>query len=99
MNLLKSLHFNESKPATAVIYKSEKINYLAVGLLKEQMLKKHQTSIPTLLTVIKGKLEFTIGNNMIVLNEFDTYHIPVLTEHEVKGTEDQNLFTLIQEKA
>ncbi|WP_222931416.1 hypothetical protein, partial [Xanthovirga aplysinae] len=86
------------RPAILPIRKSEKINLIAIGLLKDQILKKHKAAIPTLLTVLKGSIEFRIENDKIRLLQFDTYQIPVNIEHEVEGKEERNVFTLTQEK-
>ena len=98
MNIFKNIEFTSEKPAVLAVRKTDKINLIAVGLLKNQLLKKHKASIPSLLTVLKGSFEFRIENDKIKLNQFDTYQIPVNIEHEVEGLDNKNIFTLIQEK-
>lgn len=98
MNILENLNFNQDKPATKSIHKSSQTNYLAIGLLKNQILKKHKASVPTVLTVLKGSIHFIINNEAILLNQFDTYEIPVSIEHEVIGLDKMNVFTLMQER-
>jgi quercetin dioxygenase-like cupin family protein len=98
MNILKNLNFSDTKPTTFLIHKSDQVHYLAVGLLENQLLKKHMAKLPTTLTVLKGRIQFFIQGEVILLKEFDTYQIPVSVSHEVKGMEHENVFTLIQEK-
>ena len=98
MNILKDLQFNSDKPAVLPLRKTEKINVIAVELLETQIQKKHKTSIPSLLTVLKGSFMFSKEEETIELKPFDTYQIPVDTIHEVHGLEKQNIFTLTQEK-
>lgn len=81
-----------------MIKRSEKINVIAVGLLKDQLLQKHKTLLPTFLTVVKGEIEFHINNEKLELNTLDTFQIPVDVLHEVLGLDEKNIFTLTQEK-
>ena len=98
MNIAEALNFNTEKPTTYSVLKTEKLNVIAVGLVKNQILRKHKTLIPTFLTVLKGSISFHINNEVKTLNQFDTYQIPVNTEHEVGGIAEENIFTLTQEK-
>ncbi|MFC5624869.1 hypothetical protein [Algoriphagus winogradskyi] len=98
MNIYENLAFGHERPSVCPIQRTEKTNYFAIGLLHDQILKKHTANSPSLLTVLKGELEFFINGKVIQLKEFDTYDIPVLVEHEVKGIRDKNIFTIVQEK-
>lgn len=98
MNILENLAFSQERPSVCPIQRTDKTNYFAIGLLQDQILKKHTANSPSMLTVLKGELEFFINGNSIHLKEFDTYDIPVLVEHEVKGLKDKNIFTIVQEK-
>ncbi len=98
MNIFEDISFNEDKPSVISISKTDRLNYLAVGLAKGQVLQKHKTLNPTVLAVLRGEIEFSIDNKEILLTEGDTYKIPVLIEHEVLGLDEENIFTLIQEK-
>ncbi len=98
MNILKTIAFKPEKPTVLSIRKTETINLFAVGLLRNQLLKKHKASIPSLLTVLTGSFEFRIDGEKILLKQFDTFQIPVDVEHEVEGLDDQNVFSLLQEK-
>ncbi|MBK8554395.1 MAG: hypothetical protein IPL65_00860 [Lewinellaceae bacterium] len=97
MNIATALQYNPEKPAILPIHKSDKINLFAVGLLKGQQLPKHTTRTPTLLTVLRGSIQFSIQGENLTLNTLDTYSIPVDTEHDVTGLDDC-IFTLLQEK-
>jgi len=98
MNVLETINFTADKPAILAVRKTNNINVIAVGLLQNQLLKKHKTSIPTMLLVLKGNVEFTIEGEVIALKQYDTYQIPVNIEHEVKGLAGENCFLLTQEK-
>jgi len=98
MNIENSLEFHLDRPSTLSIHKTEKLNYIGVGLLKDQLLRKHKTLIPTTLTVIEGSISFSIDDSIHILKQMDVYQIPVDVEHEVSGLEERNIFTLIQER-
>ena len=98
MNILENLAFSQERPSVCPIQRTDKTNYFAIGLLEGQILKKHTTNTASLLTVLTGELEFFINGESIYLKEFDTYDIPVLVVHEVKGLKDKNVFTIVQEK-
>ncbi|SFA99086.1 cupin domain-containing protein [Algoriphagus aquimarinus] len=98
MNILENLAFGNERPSVCPIQRTDKINYFAIGLLHNQILKKHTANVPSLLTVLKGELEFFINGETLHLKEFDTYDIPVMIEHEVKGVKEKNIFTIVQEK-
>jgi quercetin dioxygenase-like cupin family protein len=97
MNIREQLSFNPEKPTVFPILKTEKIRVLAVGVIENQKLSKHNTPVPTLLTMITGKIEFTINGETKVFNSLDTYEIPVKIDHEVRGLEAENIFTLTQQ--
>lgn len=98
MNISENMSFHNDRPSVCPIKRTEKINYFAIGLIQDQILKKHTANVPSLLTVIKGEVEFFINGGTIILSEFDTYEIPVMVEHEVKGVKTKNIFTIVQEK-
>ena len=98
MNILDQMHFHNDRPSVCAIKKTDRINYFAIGLIHDQILKKHTANVPSLLTVIKGEVEFFINGKTLHLKEFDIYDIPVMVEHEVKGVKTRNIFTIVQEK-
>ncbi|MDR7132134.1 quercetin dioxygenase-like cupin family protein [Algoriphagus sp. 4150] len=98
MNILENLSFHNDRPSVCPIQRTDKTNYFAIGLIHNQILKKHTANNPSLLTVLQGELVFLIDGETLHLKEFDTYDIPVMVEHEVKGVKERNIFTILQEK-
>lgn len=98
MNITETISFDPDKPAILSIRKTGTVNLFAVGLLKSQVLKKHKAVIPSLLTVLKGAIAFRMKDETISLKQYDTYDIPVNVEHEVAGVDEENIFTVLQEK-
>lgn len=97
MNIENEILLNPENPAVLVIRKTDKIKYFSVGLQKDQMLKKHKTQVPTILTVMKGEVEFLWNGKSIKLRPMDVFDIPVDEFHEVRGLEKENIFSLVQE--
>jgi quercetin dioxygenase-like cupin family protein len=97
MDILNSIEFSPGKPTVLQIKKTETIRMFCVALGKDQLLQKHQAKVPSLLIVLKGYIQFRIGDEAITLREFDTYQIPVQTDHEVVGLGDENVFLITQE--
>lgn len=98
MNIAEELQFDLTAPATRMVRRTDKMNIIAVGLLRDQLLQKHKTLLPTMLTVIEGSIEFHINGEKFELTRFDTLEIPVNVEHEVLGLDHENIFILTQEK-
>ncbi len=97
MNLIKEAKFETDKANPIIIKKSEKSQQLAVALGKGAVLKKHKTSVPATLFVVKGEITFNMENKDQILNEGDVFEIPVDIVHEVIGNQDENLFVVIKE--
>ncbi|KPM46911.1 hypothetical protein [Jiulongibacter sediminis] len=98
MKNLNEIQFDSEKPSVNIIEKTDKSNYLAIGLLNKQVLTKHKTSFKTILTVLKGKILFKIGLKKIELKSLQVFEIPINEEHEVIGLDSENIFILFQEK-
>ena len=48
MNILENLAFGNERPSVCPIQRTDKINYFAIGLLHNQILKKHTANVPSL---------------------------------------------------
>ena len=96
-NIYNNVVFSKEKPSTFVVKKTDKIQQIAVALAEGTLLKKHITSVPTQLVVVKGSIVFKINNEDYTFIEGDTYDIPVNVEHEVVGKSAENLFILTKE--
>jgi phage shock protein E len=97
MNIQESIEFNSAKPTVLIVKKTETIKMFCVALCKDQILHKHQAKVPSFLIVLKGQICFSIEEEEIVMNELQTYQIPLHTDHEVKGIGEENIFLITQE--
>ncbi len=98
MNIAKEIKFDIEKPFVLSVRKTETVNIFAVGLLKDQVLAKHKTQLPALLIVLQGAILFRINSAEIRLSTLDTYQIPIDTEHDVTGMDEENIFIITKEK-
>ena len=92
VNLADKLTFKTDKPTTYFVKDGKNVRQVAIALGEGGVLKKHTTSIPATLIMVKGTVRFLINGEEIVLKDLDTYQIPVDVEHEVIGVEKENVF-------
>ena len=97
MEILKSIEFNPDKPTVLQVKKSDTVKMFCVALCKNQLLRKHQAKVPSLLIVLKGCVDFLINGEVVTLRELETFQIPVNVDHEVSGRFDENLILVTQE--
>ncbi len=98
MNIAKEINFNNEKPSILSLQKTGTVNIFAVGLVKDQILAKHKTQWPTLLIVLQGSVLFRINSEKMIFSTFDTYQIPMDTEHDVMGLGVENIFLITKAK-
>ncbi|WP_423146019.1 hypothetical protein [Rubrolithibacter danxiaensis] len=97
MNIIDNIKFQEDKPAVLQIKNSDKQQIIAIGLKKNQVLKKHVSATPALIVVLKGKILFEMEGNATELTEMETFDIPPTVPHEVSGIEE-SVFLLVKDK-
>lgn len=98
MHILDELQFSDEKPAVLQVKNTDALQVIAIGLKKNQVLKRHVTTIPAMLLVLKGKIAFEIEGDVITIDTFNTYDIPPNVPHEVTATEE-SVFMLVKEKS
>lgn len=97
MNIFESLQLSDEKPSVLRIRDNEKINVIAIGLKKDQVLKKHVTPFPALLVVLKGRISFDMEGSKTEIPTSGTFDIPANVPHEVTGLEE-SIFMVTKEK-
>lgn len=97
MNIIEKTNFKDDKPSIISIKKTEKVNIFSVGLLENQVLAKHITTIPATLVLLRGKIDFNMNGETLILKEGDVYEIPINVEHEVVGRAIENIFMIMKE--
>lgn len=99
MNIKEELQWNDEKPAVLPVRRTENRNIIAFGLKKDQVLKKHKTSLVTTLIVLQGRIQFVIeeGGAIQELRALDVFEVPCDIYHKVIALEE-SIFVLNQEK-
>ncbi len=97
MNISENLVLQDNAPVALQIKNSLKQQITAIGLKQGQILKKHITTSPAILILLKGKLAFNMNDHITEIQVMDTFDIPADIPHEVKGLEE-SIFLLIKEK-
>ncbi|HEY9364162.1 MAG TPA: hypothetical protein VIQ00_12925 [Chitinophagaceae bacterium] len=97
MNVIETISLNDERPAVLQIKNTDKSQVMAIGLKKNQALKKHTTANPALLLVLKGSVSSEMEDTITQISAFNTFDIPANIFHEVVGVEE-SIFLLIKEK-
>lgn len=97
MILREAVSFGDDKPAVVPVRNSDKMNAIAIGLKKGQVLKKHITPFPALLVVLQGAVSFDMEGTQTQLPASATFDIPANVPHEVTGLEE-SIFIVVKEK-
>lgn len=98
MNIKEALKLTDDKPAVLQIKNTDKIQVIAIGLKKNQVLKEHISPIPALLVVLEGLISFEMEGSKTQLSAMGTFDIPVNIPHEVTGLYE-SIFLVIKEKS
>lgn len=86
-NILSEI--NPSKgPLARVLHKGDNFKVLVIGFKEGMVLKAHKSNITSKLTVIKGSVVYYEGAKSILLNEYQSYDIPVGVRHSVGAIDD-----------
>ena len=97
MNIFEKTDFAGDKPPVLSIKKTDKVNIFTVGLPEKLVLAEYITTIPATFVLLRGKVDFNISGETVVLRDGDVYEIPVNVEHEVVGRDIENVFLIVKE--
>lgn len=78
----------KNNPVAKSLHKGSHFNVLILGFKKGMVLKEHKAGLPSKLTVLEGRIIYTIQDRNIELSKFDTIDIPVSEVHAVEALED-----------
>lgn len=75
-------------PLAKALHKGEHFKILVIGFKNGMVLKEHKAHMPSKLTVMDGTVEYRQGEEIVVLNKYDSFDIPVEEVHSVWAKED-----------
>lgn len=91
MNIIKDILArleNMAHPVAQVLQKGDSYRIIAIGFRKNMILNDHKASMPSVLTVLNGKVNYQINNESTILLQYDQVEIPVGIIHSVEALED-----------
>lgn len=97
MNIKAEIKLTDEKPSVVHVRNTNNSNTIAIGLKKNQVLKKHLTPVPALLVMLEGSVRFEMEGSTTEITVLDTFDIPANIPHEVTAIEE-SLFLVIKEK-
>ncbi|MEE9348678.1 MAG: cupin [Flavobacteriaceae bacterium] len=84
-NILKDLNYNDDKVAISVLFETETTKEIRILFKKGQVMKKHQTSFPITVTMVKGNLDFGVNNKIHTLVKGDIVSLDASMPHDLKA--------------
>ena len=82
-HILENLNFNEDKVAISVLFETETTKEIRILFKKGQLMKKHQTSFPITVQMVKGELDFGVNNQVLALKEGDLIALEGNVPHDL----------------
>jgi len=97
MNIKAEIKLTDEKPSVVQVSNTNKSNIIAIGLKKDQILKKHVSPVPALLVMLEGSVRFEMEGSTTEITGLNTFDIPPNIPHEVAANEE-SIFLVIKEK-
>lgn len=85
---------NSENPVVKIMRRGDQFKVIVLGFKKGMLLKEHKTPVPAKLVVVDGSVQYTQGQDSIVLNKYDDHDIPVDIMHSVTAMEDSLCFLI-----
>jgi len=87
VSFYKDLKFSDESVVITPMLTSDFGKEIRIAFEDAQVMKKHKTKFPITVMTMKGSIEFTVGSEMIVLNEGDIIALKGNIMHELKATQ------------
>lgn len=87
-NILENCTFNNEKVSISVLMETETTKEIRILFKEGQLMKKHQTSFPITVSMIKGKLDFGVNDKILSLIEGDLISLEGGVPHDLKAKTD-----------
>lgn len=75
-------------PIAKALFKNEGCKVLVLAFKKDMVLKEHKAHLPTKLIVLEGQIVYHSDAEVITLNKYDEFDIPVNDLHAVTALEN-----------
>lgn len=84
----KDVKYSDSSVVINSVLESSFGKEIRIAFKKGQLMKEHKTKFPITVMTLKGSIEFTVGDEMYVLDEGNIIALEGNVLHELKATKD-----------
>ena len=84
----KDVSYSDSSVVISSVLESSFGKEIRIAFKEGQVMKEHKTKFPITVMTLKGCIEFSVGNEMYVLDEGDIIALEGNVMHELKATKD-----------
>lgn len=71
-----------------LLYEDKFSKEICLSMEKSSFMKEHFASSPIKIHVLKGSIEFGVGDEKVILNQFDMISLDSMIKHSLKANED-----------
>lgn len=86
-SFLKNLTFNSSKPAVSMLLETEFSKEIQIVFEKDQLMKDHKAPFPIVVQVLKGVIDFGVGEEITQLKAGDLISLSANVIHNLTALE------------
>jgi quercetin dioxygenase-like cupin family protein len=87
-SFLKNLEFSDKNVVIKALIDSEFGKEIRIAFKKDQIMKEHKTKFPITVMTLQGSIEFTIGEEKIILKQGDIIAVEGNIMHQLKALEE-----------
>lgn len=84
----KNLEFTDESVNITSMLKNDFGKEIRIAFKEGQVMTNHKTKFPITVMTMRGRIEFTVDSEMIVLNEGDVIALEGSVMHELKAVEE-----------
>ena len=87
-SFLKDIRFNDAKPQVDLVLETTFTKEIRLVFQKNQLLKKHQTSFPIIVQILRGHILFGVENDTHAMRKGDVITLEGGVPHDLKAIEE-----------
>lgn len=84
----KDLELSDDKVNITALLSNDHCKEIRIAFKKGQVMKEHKTKFPITVMTMRGCIEFTVGTELVILQEGDVIALEGSVMHELKATEE-----------
>lgn len=87
-SIFKDLTYKEDKPVIKVLFETDFTKEIRIAMKTGVVMKKHQTSYPIVVEIVKGAIDFGVNTQVLNLKNGDLIALEGGVPHDLKAIED-----------